>query len=87
MHNWLFSFYPDRPDLIEAMQAKAFELGGSLPMPHLPWKYSWIGSLLGKPMGRRAQVFLPHLKWSILRFYNKLLYRMARGESSPLRTI
>jgi glycosyltransferase involved in cell wall biosynthesis len=85
MYNWLPAFYPNRLDLIEAMQAKALELGGSLAPPTLPWKYSWIGSLLGQSAGRRAQIFLPHLKWSVLRFYDKLLFRIARGESTPLR--
>jgi len=85
MHNWQSNFFPQRLDLIEAMQARAVELGGSLPKPCLPRKYSWIGSLFGQPTARRAQIFLPYLKWSFLRFYDKLLFRIAHGESAPLR--
>ncbi|MGB9289689.1 MAG: glycosyltransferase family 2 protein [Terracidiphilus sp.] len=85
MHNWLVFFHPERIDLIEKMRGVAHSLGGELSMPRLPWKYSWIGFLLGQSMGRRAQFFLPYLKSSILRFCDKLLFRVAHSESSRLR--
>jgi glycosyltransferase involved in cell wall biosynthesis len=85
MQNWLVFFYPERSDLIDEMQSVAQELGGKLQMPRLSWKYSWIGALLGQQMGRRAQIFLPGLKWSILRSCDKLLLRLSGRESSVLR--
>jgi glycosyltransferase involved in cell wall biosynthesis len=85
MQNWLVFFYPERPDLIDEMQSVAQELGGSLQMPRLSWKYSWIEALFGKKMGRRAQIFLPNLKWSVLRSYDKALLRLTDRQSSEVR--
>jgi glycosyltransferase involved in cell wall biosynthesis len=85
MQNWSILYYPERTDLIDEMQSIAKELGGSLEMPRLSWKYSWIGALLGQQMGRRAQIFLPNLKWSILRSCDRVLQRLANRESSTLR--
>lgn len=85
MQNWLVFFYPERSDLIDEMQSAAQELGGKLQMPRLSWKYSWIGALLGQEIGRRAQIFLPGLKWSILRSCDKLLLRLSDRKSSVLR--
>jgi glycosyltransferase involved in cell wall biosynthesis len=86
MQNWLVFFYPERLDLINEMQSVAQEFGGNLQMPRLSWKYSWIEALFGLQMGRRAQIFLPNLKWSILRSYDKLLLRLADRQSSTVRT-
>jgi glycosyltransferase involved in cell wall biosynthesis len=85
MQNWLVFFYPERADLIDEMQSVARYLGGNLQMPRLSWKYSWIGALFGQQMGRRAQIVLPNLKWSIVRSCDKLLLRLADRESSRLR--
>ena len=73
MQNWLIFFYPDRADLIEQMQSKAAELGGKLEIPRLPWKYSWIAKLFGWRLAKRAQVFLPAIRWSIKRLMDKRL--------------
>ncbi len=78
IENWLTFFYPERPDLIEEMQAVARELGGGLEMPRLPWKYSWIKPVFGLQLARRAQIRLPQLKWALLRFHDRLLFRMSR---------
>jgi glycosyltransferase involved in cell wall biosynthesis len=86
IQNWLLFFYPERPDLVEQMRQAASELGGEIQTPQLSWKYSWIEFLFGKKLGRRAQFVLPRFKWSVLRFGDKLLFRMANGESTPLRT-
>jgi glycosyltransferase involved in cell wall biosynthesis len=86
IQNWLLFFYPDRLDLVEEMQNTARALGGQIETPRLSWKYSWIESLFGKKLGRRAQFVLPRFKWSVLRFGDKLLFRLGNGASSPLRT-
>jgi glycosyltransferase involved in cell wall biosynthesis len=86
IQNWLVFFYPDRRDLISEMQSMAQELGGELQMPRLSWKYLWIESLFGEKMGRRAQFVLPQFKWSVLRLWDRLLFRLANGDSSALRT-
>jgi glycosyltransferase involved in cell wall biosynthesis len=86
IQNWLLFFYPERPDLIEQMRNTAQELGGDIRTPRLSWKYSWIESLFGQKLGRRAQFALPRLKWSALRLGDRLLFRMANSSSTPLRT-
>jgi glycosyltransferase involved in cell wall biosynthesis len=86
IQNWLVFFYPERPDLVDEMKKAAEELGGEIRAPRLSWKYSWIETLFGERLGRRAQFVLPRFKWSALRFADKLLFRMANDNSSPLRT-
>jgi glycosyltransferase involved in cell wall biosynthesis len=86
IQNWLVFFYPDRPDLIEQMRQTAQELGGAIRTPRLSWKYSWIEFLFGEKLGRRAQFVLPKFKWEMLRHGDRLLFRLANGASSPLRT-
>ncbi len=83
MENWLTCFYPDRAELIEQMQSMARNLGGELQMPHLPWKYSWIESLFGLRTGRRAQILLPRVKWSLLRTCDKALFHVSRRQAFP----
>jgi glycosyltransferase involved in cell wall biosynthesis len=80
MQNWLVFFYPERLDLIEEMQNVAHQLGGALQMPRLSWKYSWINSMFGVELARRAQIGLPRLKWSFLRLCDKLLFRLGNDE-------
>lgn len=85
IQNWVVSFYPDRPDLVVEMESLASELGGRLKMPRLSWKYSWIGLLFGKHLGRRAQLMLPRWKWAILRTLDRLLFSIGNRSSSVLR--
>ena len=76
LQNWLTFFYPERIDLVSEMQIKASELGGSLQLPKMGWKYAWIQSLFGIKAARRAQIFLPRLKWFALRSWDRFLYRL-----------
>jgi glycosyltransferase involved in cell wall biosynthesis len=86
IQNWLVLFHPDRSDLVDEMRNMAQELGGTIRMPRLSWKYSWIEFLFGEKLGRRAQFVLPRFKWSVLRFGDRLLFWIAKSSSSPLRT-
>ena len=72
LQNWLFFFHPDRPELLAEMDEKASELGGTLTPPPLSWKYAWIKTLFGWGMAKRAQLFLPRVKWSVLRNWDKM---------------
>ena len=85
MQNWLHNFYPERSDLVSEMQAAASDLGGSLEPPKLSWKYAWIAALFGREAGKRAQILLPRWKWSALRQWDRVLYRLSNNEASPLR--
>lgn len=85
IQNWLLFFHPERADLVDEMQKMAHKLGGEIQTPRLSWKYSWIEFLGGEKLGRRAQFVLPRLKWSVLRFGDRLLFRMAAGNSAHFR--
>jgi glycosyltransferase involved in cell wall biosynthesis len=83
IQNWLTLFYPERMDLIAEMQTMASNLGGKLEMPRLSWKYSWMSSVFGKDVARTAQIRLPQLKWTVLRFQDLLLFQMAKRKAGP----
>ena len=81
MQNWLTFFYPERSDLIGEMQNVAHDLGGELQTPQLSWKYSWIESLFGVGLARRAQMLLPRYRWAFLQFCDKTLFRLENRQS------
>lgn len=76
LQNWLFFFYPNRPDLVQKAEEMARSLGGKLQSPSLSWKYSWIAAFFGREQAKRAQVVLPHLKWSFIRALDKALFQL-----------
>lgn len=74
LENWLPFFHPDRPDVVAQAEQMAAGLGGRpLRMPRLPRKYRLIGALFGPSAAKRAQVSLPRMKWSVIRFWDKTL--------------
>jgi glycosyltransferase involved in cell wall biosynthesis len=77
LQNWLVYFHPERPDLVRAASDMARELGGELSTPRLSWKYVGIERLFGRPAAKRAQIVLPGIRWSVERFWDKLLFRLA----------
>lgn len=79
LQNWMFNFYPERLDIFEQAEEMARNLGGQLEIPHLSWKYSWIRAIFGWRIARRAQLFLQNLKWSLVRRWDKTLFRIERG--------
>jgi hypothetical protein len=82
MQTWMVYFYPERMDIFAKAQAIAKELGGEVHPPHMSWKYTWIKNLFGMPLARRAQVALPRFRWSLVRFWDKTLFRLGnRGLS------
>ena len=76
LQNWLVNFHPERPDLVMEAQQLAASLGGQLEVPTLSWKYRWIRALLGGIGAKRAQIRLRQLKWSLVRFWDKMLLRV-----------
>jgi len=74
MRNWLIFFYPERMDLVRKAEQKAQDFGGTLGAPKLSWKYSWIRALFGWDLAKRAQVFLPSLRWTVARLLDKLCF-------------
>src|SRR3989441_6122022 len=76
LQNWLIHFYPERLDIVKQAAQMAAELGGQLAVPQLSWKYSWISAIFGWSLAKRAQVFLPQIRWSFARFWDKALSRI-----------
>lgn len=81
LQNYVIDFYPLRLDIVEQMHQTAKDLGGQLEeAPRLSWKYSWIKAVFGWDWAQRAQLLLPSLKWSLVRFWDKVAFRVeSRG--------
>jgi hypothetical protein len=74
--NYVIDFYPLRPDTVEQMYQTAKELGGQLELPRLSWKYSWIKAVFGWDWAQRARLFLLSVRWSLLPFGDKTIFRL-----------
>jgi len=48
-------FHPERPDVVAEAQQIARQLGGSIEVPRLPLKYSWIDALFGRRSTKQIQ--------------------------------
>jgi glycosyltransferase involved in cell wall biosynthesis len=79
--SWLPSFYPERLDLVERIQRLAATLGGKLEAPRLSWKYAWAQRLLGYSAAKRAQLHYNRCKSSVIRSWDKALFRLAGPNS------
>lgn len=75
LQNGLIAFDPEKPELVEHAGRMAADLGGQLEAPRLSWKYALIRALFGRGLARRAQIFLPRIRWSLVRLWDKTLFR------------
>jgi glycosyltransferase involved in cell wall biosynthesis len=80
MQTWYPNFYPDRPDFMAELQELAAQLGGRLAVPRLRWKYAWMKPIFGLKVAKRAQMLLPQVKASVLRGWDKAMYRLETRE-------
>ena len=90
LESCLIYFYPERADIVIQAERLAMELGSQLKPPRLPWKYSWIQALFGWGMAKRIQLFLPSVRWSVERWWDRLLFRLERprfADASPCRDV
>jgi hypothetical protein len=85
MQNWLDQFYPERPDIVAELQALAAELQGHLQQPQLRWKFAWMAPIFGFKIAKRAQTVLPQMKASMIRHWDKAMYRLENFEGSANR--
>jgi glycosyltransferase involved in cell wall biosynthesis len=69
-------FYPERPDIVAELQTLAEQFDGHLEVPRLRWKYSWMTPILGWQGAKWAQLALPNLKASVLRRWDKAMYKL-----------
>ncbi len=82
LQTWLVYFYPDRLDIAQQLEAMAAECGGKLEAPKFPWKYAWIQGMFGWEAARQAQVFVPRLKLSVKRSWDRALFRWENRTSN-----
>jgi glycosyltransferase involved in cell wall biosynthesis len=82
LQNWMVYFYPERLDLFQQAADMAKDLGGQLEIPRLSWKYSWIRAIFGLSLARRAQIILPRFRWSVVRLWDKTLFRLGNRRFS-----
>jgi glycosyltransferase involved in cell wall biosynthesis len=75
LQDWLLNFYPERLDIVKKAQQLAATLGGRLEVPRLSWKYAWIQKSFGWPLAKRALLLMPRCKWSVIRFWDRVLSR------------
>jgi glycosyltransferase involved in cell wall biosynthesis len=83
LQNWLVSFYPERPDIVEELEKLANDLGGRLEAPLLRWKYAWLKPLFGYGFAKHTQIVLPQLRQSFIRSWDKLAYQLKGGKFRP----
>lgn len=84
LHDWMTFFYPVRPDIFGKAQKMAEDFGGQLTAPRLSWKYCWIEAMFGWRLARRAQVFMPGVRWSLALWAEKNLHRYS-GERRAIK--
>jgi glycosyltransferase involved in cell wall biosynthesis len=79
LQDWSPLFFPQRMDIFARVRDAAMHLGGAIIPPQLPWKYQWIKVMFGWPTARRAQLILPRLKWSVVCFWDRILFSLGFG--------
>jgi hypothetical protein len=82
LQKYLIDFYPERPDLVNKVEGMAADLGGQLGVPKLSWKYTWIKTFFGWRLAKRAQLFLPEIRWSLARAIDKVQLRIEKHTTS-----
>lgn len=78
LQDWLIFFYPERLDIVDQAKQMARDLGGELKIPRLSWKYRWIQDAFGWELAKRAWSFLPNLRWSCARHWDRALAQIER---------
>jgi glycosyltransferase involved in cell wall biosynthesis len=81
LQNWYHNFHPSRPDIVVELQKLAAHLQGRLEVPRLRWKYAWMKPVFGWKAAGAVQRVLPELKVSLIRHWDKVMYRLERREA------
>src|SRR5438128_5948995 len=72
LQDWLPTFYPNRPDLVQEAQQLAASLGGKLSLSKAPWKYAWIEKLFGFGAAKHTQMYYNQAKSFALRAWDRM---------------
>ena len=83
LQDWLPTFYPNRPDLVQEAQQLADSLGGQLSLPRAQWKYGWIEKLFGFGAAKHTQMYYNQAKSFALRAWDRMMYELERKRSLP----
>ena len=76
LQNWMPFFHPIRPDLVKQAEELAAGLGGKLYPPQLSWKAAAFSALFGRRQMKRAQALLVRIRWSLIWWWDKMLYQV-----------
>lgn len=82
LQNWYHNFYPDRRDIVAAMDELAVQLQGRLKPPRLRKQYAWMQTLFGWKTAASAQRVLPEMKNSVLCYWDKAMYKLEARDAS-----
>lgn len=82
LQEWLPWFYPEHKGMVDRLNKLAAELGGELSTPRLPPKYHWIQKSFGWAAAKRAQMFVPRVKRSLVRSWDRALFQLEGGAQS-----
>jgi glycosyltransferase involved in cell wall biosynthesis len=85
LQRWLIYVYPERPDLVGRIERLAEALGGRLVAPRLPAKYAWIQPLFGWGAAKQAWRWMPWLRSSATRTWDRALFELERRRPPPIR--
>ncbi|MEY6433998.1 glycosyltransferase family 2 protein [Thioalkalicoccus limnaeus] len=64
LQTWLDYFYPEKKDLLRQVYGLAGELGGTLTVPPLSWKYVPVRAMFGWPAAKKARRLVSNAKLS-----------------------
>jgi hypothetical protein len=76
LEKWLELFHPERPDLVAQAGELAAQVGATLRIPPLSWKYAWIGALCGRSRAKWVERQYNRGKHSLLRAWDRALWRL-----------
>jgi glycosyltransferase involved in cell wall biosynthesis len=89
LETWFPLYYPEEEQLIQEFQKVAQELGGTLPLPTVSWKYYPIKSVFGMSAAKKVMYNWRKTKLLALKNLDRLLYSMGSrgGNLSKLRPV
>jgi glycosyltransferase involved in cell wall biosynthesis len=74
MRTSMLYFFPERNDLVTAVEGMARELGGDLGVPKLSWKYEWIRRVFGWQVAKVGQRLLLNVRWTWAKLWDQMLF-------------
>jgi hypothetical protein len=80
LQTWFIWFFEEKPDLARELEQLAVALGGRLEIPKLSWEYLWVQKLFGWTLAKQVCRRWNRYKSSIMRYWDKALFRLKRGK-------